>query len=76
MAEVTIDRLEGPLAVLVDSVGAFEVPRRLLPPGAREGDVMRWELSLDPEATRRERQRLAARRSRLSQDDDGGDITL
>ncbi len=43
-----IDRFEGDLAVVLvgDEEYRLDVPRRFLPPGAREGDVLvlRWEV--------------------------------
>ena len=76
MATVRIDRIEGETAVLVHDAQPFDLPARLLPDGAREGDVLDWTLRIDPNATRRAREALADRRTRLSRDDDGGDFTL
>lgn len=71
-----IDRIEDEVAVLVLDGRPFEVPRSLLPPDAREGDTLRWSLTVDREATEAARQRVMERRARLSRDDDGGDFSL
>ena len=76
MATVRIDRIEGETAVVVHDAYPFDIPARLLPAGAREGDVLEWTLRIDSNATRRAREAQAARRSRLSRDDDGGDFSL
>lgn len=76
MATVRIDRIEGETAVLEHDARPFEIPARLLPEGAREGDVLDWTLRIDPNATRQAREAQAVRRSRLARDDDGGDFSL
>jgi hypothetical protein len=56
-----IDRFEGDLAVLLvgDEEYVLQVPRRFLPPGAREGDVLvlRWKVDRQETEARRERVR-------------------
>ncbi len=44
MNQYGIDRFEGNVAVLVDAEGmAITVERGLLPPGAREGDIVMYD---------------------------------
>jgi len=83
-----VDRIEGTTAVIVADDGReFDVPRRALPKGCREGTVLRIDAasmeSLDwanavideTERVRRlERARDALRR--LSESDPGGDVEL
>lgn len=56
-----IDRFEGDLAVVLvgDEEYRLDVPRRFLPRGAREGDVLalRWEIDRRETEARRERVR-------------------
>lgn len=76
----TIDRFEGEMAVLL--VGGEEspvnVPRSDLPDGAKQGDVLRLEASIDCEETERRRQsvqekieRLKRRSERMDEGDGG-----
>ncbi len=46
---IVVDRIEGELAVLELDGQSVTVPVALLPPGTREGDVLR--LVVDPDAT-------------------------
>lgn len=48
---IIIDRLEEQWAVLEYSGVTFNVPRKLLPPGAREGDVLNVTFSIDQQST-------------------------
>ncbi|MDN5347781.1 MAG: hypothetical protein PWP65_1345 [Clostridia bacterium] len=57
--ELVIDRLEKEAAVITDGRNTFCLPRDLLPIGAREGDVIKLAVALDPEATARRRQETA-----------------
>ncbi len=51
--ELRIDRIEGNLAVVEDAFGhCFPIPVELLPPGARENDVLRISISIDEERTK------------------------
>jgi hypothetical protein len=88
MPYYVVDRIEGPVAVVVGDDGrTFDVPRRALPKGCRESTVLRvdaaaeetpdWaEVAVDePERVRRlERARETVRR--LSETDPGGDVEL
>lgn len=46
-----IDRFEGDLAIIEDGNKTFNLPRKLLPKGAREGSVILVRVSVDREAT-------------------------
>jgi len=51
--ELRIDRIEGSLAVVEDAFGhCFPIPLELLPPGAKENDVLRLTLKIDEERTK------------------------
>lgn len=76
MAEVQIDRIEEKLAVLVHRGTPFELPRELLPEGAKEGDTLDLTLTVNAETTRQARDAMTRKRARLSADDDGGDFSL
>jgi hypothetical protein len=77
---LSLDRFEGKngsIAVLVTDDGeTINVPRSLLPPGAKAGDVLTMTLQRDLEATRK----LAEETRKLQQDlkrtDPGGDLKL
>lgn len=86
---LVVDRFEGDLAVVeVDGGEVVDLPRWLLPPGAREGDVVRLRttaaeegrrevtLLLDADATRAARDDAARRLERLRARDPGGDVEL
>ncbi|MEW6307634.1 MAG: DUF3006 domain-containing protein [Bacillota bacterium] len=53
-----IDRLEGDWAVVESSAGVFNLPRALLPEGAKEGDVLKLDIALDLAATAARRRRI------------------
>ena len=67
-----IDALEGTHARLLSGLDAFEVPARLLPPGAIEGTWLRLSLTPAPAPP----DEAEALRAKLARDDDGGDIKL
>lgn len=83
-----MDRIEGEFAVVEGEDGkTFDVPLHFLPPGAREGDVLRverkpgsgplsWVVTPDPEATEARREQLRDLAEELRQRDPGGDIEL
>ena len=83
-----IDRIEGAIAVIVaDDDREFNVPRRALPKGSREGTVLRvdterdsnpdWGTAVIDEAERDRRlERSRDTLRRLSKTDPGGDIEL
>jgi hypothetical protein len=87
VAFYVVDRIEGPVAVLVADAGpTYDVPRSVLPAGTQEGTVLEVPGSADPpdwsrstiddaERTRRlDRARETLRR--LGETDPGGDVTL
>ncbi len=55
------------MAVLLvgDEQTVFNVPRSDLPPEARQGDVLRLEVTIDHEETERRRQEVRAKIERL-----------
>lgn len=48
---IAIDRFEGEWAILEMGRRTFNFPKSLLPPGAREGDVLDIIVSVDAEET-------------------------
>lgn len=86
---LVIDRFEGDLAVVeIDGDRFLDLPRWLLPPGVREGEVVlarptlgedgerHLELWVDRAATEAARAEAEALLARLRRRDPGGDITL
>ena len=77
---VSLDRFEGKkksIAVLVTDDGeSINLPRALLPPGAKAGDVLSLSLETDPEATRRLAEETRQVQQDLEKTDPGGDIKL
>ncbi len=67
-----IDAIEGDSARLVLGVDAFNVPKRLLPAGAKEGSWLSLALKVAPDPP----DEGGALRQKLGRDDDGGDIKL
>lgn len=55
-----VDRFEGEYAVvfLGEEEYQIDIPRRFLPPGTMEGDVLRLEWGIDLEETRRRKKRI------------------
>jgi hypothetical protein len=59
--KVSIDRIEGNVAVLVlqdNPSGIIRAPVSLLPPGCREGDVLNLTLEADPGETAAAKERV------------------
>jgi Protein of unknown function (DUF3006) len=77
---LSFDRFEGKgkqIAVLVADDGAtLNVPRSLLPSGAKPGDVLTLSLELDPGATAKLAKETRSVQDELSKRDPGGDIKL
>ena len=74
---VFVDRIEGTLAVLVTEGGArLELPKSLLPAGVGEGRWLALSLAPDPAKDAAMGGRARRTRERLTEDDDGGDLTL
>jgi hypothetical protein len=87
MTFYVIDRIEGKIAVVVGDDGrSFDVPKRQLPQGCREGTVLRveagpggidWSRAVIDDAERRRRlERSRETLRRLGEADPGGDVTL
>ncbi|WP_165227254.1 DUF3006 domain-containing protein [Aquisphaera insulae] len=77
---VSLDRFEGKdksVAVLVTDGGeSIDVPRSLLPAGAKAGDVLRLSLERDEGATRKLADDTRKVQAELRATDPGGDIKL
>jgi hypothetical protein len=77
---VSLDRFEGKkksIAVLLTDDGqSINLPRALLPPGAKAGDVLSLSLETDPEATRKLAEETRQVQQDLEKTDPGGDIKL
>ena len=77
---LSLDRFEGKgksIAVLLTDDGeTLNIPRSLLPPSAKPGDVLTLTLEHDPEATRKLADETRQVQDKLSQGDPGGDIQL
>jgi Protein of unknown function (DUF3006) len=78
--QLSIDRIEtgkSEIAVLLSDDGTtIDVPRRLLPDGARPGDVLVVTFRRDLEATRRVAEETRQVQDDLKATDPGGDIRL
>ncbi|GAB6286734.1 MAG: DUF3006 domain-containing protein [Methanoregula sp.] len=67
---VTIDRIEGDVAVLIsceDDRMRLNIPVPLLPAGSREGDMLTMSIEREPDATFRARERVSGLISQLKQ---------
>ncbi len=77
---LSLDRFEGKgkqIAVLVTDDGdTLNVPKSLLPPDSKPGDVLTLTLEHDARATRDVADQTRKVQDKLSQSDPGGDITL
>jgi hypothetical protein len=77
---LSIDRFEGSkneIAVLVADDGrSFDLPRSLLPKGAKAGDVVNLSIELDPAATAQLVAKTKKVQADLAKGDDGKDIQL
>ena len=83
-----VDRVEGDLVVVeLEDGRTLDLPRWMLPPGLREGDVIaarvaqddggsRLEMKVDAEETGRRRTSAKEMVERLATRDPGGDIVL
>ena len=86
--QLIVDRVEGEMVVVeTEAGGTLDLPRWLLPPGVKEGDVILarpgqgkegWSVAMevDAEETGRRRAAMKERVERLASRDPGGDITL
>ncbi|RJQ43264.1 MAG: DUF3006 domain-containing protein [Gaiellales bacterium] len=70
-----MDRIEGGVAVIVCSDGELTMPATLLPEGAREGDHLRLELTIDHDARSAVKAEVDSLQKRLrgKEDDRGKD---
>jgi hypothetical protein len=77
---LSLDRFEGKgkeIAVLLTDDGAtLNIPRSLLPPGAKPGEVFTLSLEHDAEATRELADETRRVEDKLKERDPGGDIKL
>ena len=53
--QAIIDRFEGAFAIVEYDEFTFDIPRVLLPDGAKEGDVLEISIALDPKGTENRR---------------------
>jgi len=66
--KATIDRIEGNTAILIsqdDEAMRFSLPVSLLPPDAKEGDILTIGIERDKTATKEVKERLSDRIERL-----------
>ncbi len=77
---VSIDRFEGKgkdIAVLVTDDGeTLNIPKSLLPPKSKPGDVLKLSLERDEQATQDVADETRRVQGKLSETDPGGDIKL
>ena len=77
---LSLDRFEGKgkqVAVLLTDDGeTLNLPRSILPPGVKPGDVLTLTLEHDPVATRQVADETRDVQARLAERDPGGDIKL
>ncbi|MBO8129812.1 MAG: DUF3006 domain-containing protein [Peptococcaceae bacterium] len=53
-----MDRFEGDMAVIEYNGKTFDLPRELLPVGAKGGDVVRFHIEIDRAATEERRKKI------------------
>jgi len=63
-----IDRFEGEWAVIEYGERIFNFPREALPSGAKEGDVLKIEVSVDADATRSRAEKIKRLADELFED--------
>lgn len=74
---LSIDRFEGALAVLLADDGTqVDFPRKLLPKGAKAGDVLSFTIDRDGAATKAVVDKTRKVQDELKQRDPGGDLKL
>ena len=75
--ELSVDRFEGEIAVLVSDDGdQIDFPRSLLPKGVKAGDVLTLDIKRDAGATARLKAQTKALQTELRKRDTGGDVQL
>jgi hypothetical protein len=79
-SRLSLDRFEGKgkqIAVLLTDDGeTLNLPKSLLPAGAKPGDVLTLSLERDPAASRQVAEETRAVQDKLATRDPGGDIKL
>jgi len=77
---LSLDRFEGrsnQIAVMLTDDGeSFNLPRSILPPTAKPGDILTLSLELDPEQTKAVADETRRVQGRLTERDPGGDVKL
>lgn len=77
---LSLDRFEGrsnQIAVMLTDDGeSFNLPRSILPPTAKPGDILTLSLELDPEQTKAVADETRRVQGKLTERDPGGDIKL
>ena len=79
LIQLIIDRFEGKYAILESKNQNplnFNFPRSLLPKGAKEGTVLRFNIDLDEKETETRRKNIQEQLDNLKKKDQGGDIQL
>lgn len=79
LIKVVIDRFEDKYAILESQDKKsliFNFPCHLLPEGAKEGDVIRFNIDIDNKETEIKRKKIKEQLDNLKKKDQGGDIQL
>ena len=76
LIQLIIDRFEGEYAVIEYQNTTFNIPRSLLPKGAEEGTVIRFNIDIDEKETETRRKNIKEQLDNLKKKDQGGDIQL
>jgi len=76
LIQLIIDRFEGKYAVIEYQNTIFNFPRSLLPKGAKEGTVIRFNIGIDEKETETRRKNIKEQLDNLKEKDQGGDIQL
>jgi hypothetical protein len=77
LIQLIIDRFEGKYAILESQNKnplIFNFPRSLLPKGAKEGTVIRFNIDIDEKETETRRKNIKEQLDNLKKKDQGGDI--
>jgi len=79
ITKLIIDRFEGKYAILESQNKnslIFNFPRSLLPKGAKEGGILRFNINVDEKETETRRRNIKEQLDILKKKDLGGDIQL
>ena len=79
ITKLIIDRFEGKYAILESQNKnslIFNFPRSLLPKGAKEGSILRFNINVDEKETETRRRNIKEQLDILKKKDLGGDIQL